>query len=133
MAEPSILSIGADGRFASLVVPELVRRGAECVGSCIGQKRPASIQETTTSFSSYQHGVGTCRMAPITDRNAVVNSAGAVHGVSHLHVIDASIMPSIPTANTNLPTLMLAERLASTWNLSEGRREDGLVQGVLTG
>jgi choline dehydrogenase len=61
---------------------------------------------------SYQHPVGTCRMGPVGDPGAVVDGRGRVHGVEGLSVIDASVMPSIPSANTNLPTLMLAERLA---------------------
>jgi choline dehydrogenase len=60
----------------------------------------------------YQHPVGTCRMGPADDPGAVVDAAGRVHGVSGLAVVDASIMPRIPAANTNLPTLMLAEHLA---------------------
>jgi choline dehydrogenase len=76
----------------------------------------AAISEpsATLRFSSYQHGVGTCRMGP--DRqNAVVNATGALHGIGGLHVVDASIMPSIPAANTNIPTIMLAERIAALW------------------
>jgi 5-(hydroxymethyl)furfural/furfural oxidase len=42
-----------------------------------------------------------------------MSATGAVHGVDHLHVVDASIMPSIPTANTNVPTIMLAKRIAT--------------------
>jgi choline dehydrogenase-like flavoprotein len=43
---------------------------------------------------------------------------GRVHGIGHLHVADASIMPAIPSANTNLPTIMIAERIAS-WITAE--------------
>ncbi|HZR02393.1 MAG TPA: GMC oxidoreductase, partial [Burkholderiales bacterium] len=43
---------------------------------------------------------------------AVVDSRGRVHGTERLIVADASIMPEIPSANTNVPTLMLAERIA---------------------
>jgi choline dehydrogenase len=42
----------------------------------------------------------------------VVNSDGRVHGVDGLLVADASVMPDVPAANTNLPTIMVAERLA---------------------
>jgi choline dehydrogenase len=65
-------------------------------------------------IGTYYHPVGTCCMGPATDATAVVDSRGRVHGVQGLSVVDASIMPTIPAANTNLPTLMLAER-CSAW------------------
>jgi choline dehydrogenase len=68
--------------------------------------------------STYNHPVGTCRMGPVTDSLAVVNSRGQVYGIEGLFVVDASIMPTIPAANTNLPTLMLAER-CSAWLLED--------------
>lgn len=58
------------------------------------------------------HASGTCRMGSAGDPMAVTDGGGRVHGVTGLRVCDSSIMPSIPRANTNLPTLMLAERLA---------------------
>jgi choline dehydrogenase-like flavoprotein len=61
----------------------------------------------------YHHPVGTCRMGTADDPDAVVDSRGAVHGVRGLSVIDASIMPTIPAANTNVPTIMIAERCAA--------------------
>jgi choline dehydrogenase len=66
------------------------------------------------SVSTYHHPVGTCRMGPATDETAVVDSHGNVRGVESLSVIDASIMPAIPSANTNLSTIMVAER-CSDW------------------
>jgi 5-(hydroxymethyl)furfural/furfural oxidase len=42
----------------------------------------------------------------------VTDAAGRVHGVKGLRVIDASIMPTIPRGNTNIPTIMVAEKLA---------------------
>jgi 5-(hydroxymethyl)furfural/furfural oxidase len=60
------------------------------------------------------HPVGTCRMGAADDRNAVTDPAGCVHGVAGLRVIDASIMPTIPRGNTNIPTIMVAEKLADT-------------------
>jgi choline dehydrogenase len=62
----------------------------------------------------YQHPVGTCRMGPSGDPGAVVDPRGAVYGLRGLFVIDASIMPTIPAANTNVPTIMVAER-CSAW------------------
>ncbi len=58
------------------------------------------------------HASGTCRMGASDDPMAVTDGQGRVHGVAGLRVCDASIMPSIPRANTNMPTLMLAECIA---------------------
>lgn len=61
--------------------------------------------------SSYHHPVGTCAMGADPAAGAVVDGAGRVHGVAGLRVIDASVMPDIPAANTNVPTLMVAEHI----------------------
>jgi 5-(hydroxymethyl)furfural/furfural oxidase len=58
------------------------------------------------------HPSGTCRMGRADDPLAVTTGDGRVIGVAHLRVCDASLMPSIPCANTNVPTLMIAERIA---------------------
>ena len=58
------------------------------------------------------HHVGTCRIGGADDPGAVVDPWGRVHGVSGLRVADASIMPSVPRGNTNIPTTMLAEKIA---------------------
>lgn len=59
------------------------------------------------------HPSGTCRMGRADDPDAVTSPVGAVHGIEGLRVADASLMPSIPRANTNIPTIMIAERIAS--------------------
>ena len=58
------------------------------------------------------HPSGTCRMGLANDRQAVTLADGRVIGVDNLRVCDASLMPSIPCANTNVPTIMIAERIA---------------------
>jgi choline dehydrogenase len=64
------------------------------------------------TVGSYHHPVGTCRMGPGPAEGAVVDAKGCVYGVEGLRVIDASIMPTIPAANINLPIMMIAERCA---------------------
>lgn len=59
------------------------------------------------------HVSGTARMGRANDPNAVVDNLGRVHGVAGLHVVDASIMPAVPRGNTNIPTIMLAEKIAA--------------------
>jgi 5-(hydroxymethyl)furfural/furfural oxidase len=51
-------------------------------------------------------------MGASADRDAVTDPAGRVYGVEGLRVIDASIMPTVPRGNTNIPTIMVAEKLA---------------------
>ncbi|TFE47412.1 glucose-methanol-choline oxidoreductase [Streptomyces sp. ICN441] len=58
------------------------------------------------------HAAGSCRMGPGSDPWAVADQEGRVHGTENLRIADASLFPVIPSAPTNLTTLMLAEKLA---------------------
>ncbi len=58
------------------------------------------------------HASCTCRMGAADDSMAVTNAAGRVHGIDGLRVVDASIFPVVPCANTNIPTIMTAEKIS---------------------
>jgi len=58
------------------------------------------------------HPTGTCRMGRPDDPGAVVDPRGLVYGVENLRVADAGIMPNVMSANTNIPTIMTAEKIA---------------------
>jgi choline dehydrogenase len=62
--------------------------------------------------SDAQHATGTCRMGAADDPRSVVDPACRVIGFSGLRVIDASIMPEVPRANTHLTTVMIGEKMA---------------------
>jgi 5-(hydroxymethyl)furfural/furfural oxidase len=64
------------------------------------------------SVSGVWHASGTCRMGRDGDPLAVTDSAGRVRGIEGLRVCDASLFPTIPCANTNVPTVMCAEKIA---------------------
>ena len=63
-------------------------------------------QRSTTLY----HLMGTCRMATKTDPTAVVDDQLCIHGLQNVRVIDASIMPSMPSANLNAAVMMIAEK-----------------------
>ena len=64
------------------------------------------------NLASQWHLVGTSKMGPASDKMAVINQDGTVHGLTSLRVVDASVMPSITNGNTNGPTIMIAEKLS---------------------
>lgn len=75
------------------------------------------LKKTISTFARGSwHPVGTARMGPTNDPMAVVDQYGAVHGCEQLTVADASIMPTIPSAPTNLSCLMIGEMIALQLN-----------------
>ncbi|MFQ5683465.1 MAG: GMC family oxidoreductase [Candidatus Binatia bacterium] len=65
-----------------------------------------------STYDSYHHGVGTCMMGPVSNKLSVVDERLRVHGIENLWIGDASIMPTVTHANTNLPAIMIGERLS---------------------
>jgi choline dehydrogenase len=65
------------------------------------------------NIAAYLHPTSTVPMGGDSDPTAVVDAWGKVRGVKSLHVVDASIIPDIPSVATNVTTIMLAERIAS--------------------
>ena len=70
------------------------------------------VKFAKATYDSYHHGVGTCLMAPASNPEAVVDQNLKVHGMDNLWVADASIMPTVVHANTNVTCIMIGERLS---------------------
>jgi choline dehydrogenase len=95
--------------------------------------RPASEApeaELRSRLGTYWHPVGTCAMGPPEDPYAVVDGAGRVRGVAGLRVADASVLPTVPAANTQLPALAAAELLAAVFRGEDAAPVTGEVRGV---
>ncbi|MGB9113366.1 MAG: FAD-dependent oxidoreductase [Acidimicrobiales bacterium] len=75
--------------------------------------RTALAAWASGAVSTFHHPAGTCAMGVDPAKGAVTDARGSVRGIEGLSVADASIMPTVPTGTPNLPTIMVAERIAS--------------------
>ena len=75
-----------------------------------GASEEAIIEHIRRRVETVYHPVGTCKMG--SDEMAVVDEELRVHGIEGLRVVDASIMPTIVSGNTNAPVIMIAEKAA---------------------
>jgi 5-(hydroxymethyl)furfural/furfural oxidase len=109
--------VGAQAMDASALVRRAVIRAmiadAPSVDDLVNDEHACRAWIRSAVLGHY-HASCTCRMGRDDDPLAVTDASGRVMGVQGLRVADASIMPMVPCANTNLPTIMIGEKLAAT-------------------
>jgi choline dehydrogenase len=108
MVEAVLLSrkIGRTAPFAELVDHEMAPGNAVDDGDALRANIVANV-------AAYLHPTSTVPMGADSDPTAVVDAWGKVRGVEALRVVDASILPEVPSVPTNITTIMVAERVAA--------------------
>ena len=99
-------------------------------GDAVGDDQLAEV--IASHLASYGHPTATAPMGGPRDPWAVVDSHGAVKGIDGLRVVDASIMPVVPSVALNPTTIMIAERIAKVAYASEPRPLHSGVQAAPT-
>jgi choline dehydrogenase len=94
-------------------------------GDAVGDDQLADA--IASNLASYGHPVATAPMGGPHDPWAVVDSQGAVNGIDGLRVVDASIMPVVPSVAINTTTIMIAERIAKAAYMGEPRPRSQVV------
>jgi choline dehydrogenase len=94
-----------------------------------GLDDPDHVLRTVETF---HHPVGSCRMGRDDDPEAVVDAAGRVRGLDGLWIMDASVMARVPSANTHLAVIALAERLCAGFRGGAGAPTDIAGAGQAT-
>ena len=107
-AATAVLAAPAPLRRA--IIAEAIKPGRLVAGT--GSALPLADEEILAASGAMFHPASTCAMGAADDPMAVVDPACRVYGVEGLRVADASLMPCIVSANTNMPTTMIAERAA---------------------
>lgn len=105
------------GRLRELAAQPALRAllGAETAPGPAGITDPAALRgHLLDHIDNYWHPVGTCAMGPASEPTAVVDGAGAVHGVERVLVADCALMPAVPRATTAMPAVVVGERIAAT-------------------
>jgi 5-(hydroxymethyl)furfural/furfural oxidase len=103
-------TLNAPPRVSRRIIGNAIRPGRWFANR--NERSPLTDAELLAAAAPMAHPVGTCAIGRANDRMAVVDSACRVYGIEGLRVVDASVMPRVPSANTNLPTMMVAERAA---------------------
>jgi choline dehydrogenase len=120
IVQPNYLAHEEDQRIAidgSKAVRRLLAAPALAPYYCAEEQPGPSVKDDADylqfareeGLTSY-HVCGTCRMGPYTDPSSVVDDELRVHGLEGLRIADASIMPSVPSANTSAAVFMIAEK-----------------------
>jgi choline dehydrogenase len=130
--KPNYLSTNADRRVAAGAI-RLTRRivaqpalapfhPAEYLpGAAVADDEPSLLKAAGDIGTTIFHPVGTAKMGLASDPSMVVDERLRVAGVERLRVIDASVMPTITSGNTNAPTMMIAEKGAALIRADAGR------------
>jgi choline dehydrogenase len=119
--DKDVLDVVHGGRLLQAIARTPALR-ALTLESLVPDLRQLADHELVTDFrnraATVYHPVGTCRMGS-DPRDSVVDPQLRVHGVERLRVVDASVFPTVTSANTNAPTLMVAQR-AADWIINGG-------------
>ena len=98
------------GFLRRYLIENLVMEGYTLQGVCNDEEEAEAF--IRGAAVGVWHASSTCRMGSADDSMAVTDPAGRVHGIDGLRVCDASIFPVVPCANTNIPTIMTAEKIS---------------------
>ncbi|MPZ40974.1 MAG: hypothetical protein GEU95_23580 [Rhizobiales bacterium] len=104
----ALMDLGSPVR--KLMVDRLIADGPSIEELSDESTMKAWIADTVVG---HWHATSTCRMGASDDPGAVTDPTGRVYGVDGLRICDASIMPAVPCANTNIPTIMAGEKISA--------------------